>query len=86
MLSMSADLTNTDVNLQMINGDESATTGGVQYARELMKFAEAVATRDSEALITARSALHEAAGDEVVITTLRNGEQQEYTLQLAEPQ
>jgi hypothetical protein len=67
MLSMSADLTNTDVDLQMINGDESATVGGVEYARELMKFAEAVALRDEHALKHTRDALQQVAGDEVLV-------------------
>ena len=67
MLSMSADLTNTDVDLQMINGDEAATTGGVEFARELMKFAEAVASRDEDGLTQTREALAQAAGHEVLV-------------------
>ena len=67
MLSMSADLTHTDVDLQMINGDEAATAGGVEFARELMKFAEAVASRDEEALRQTREALVQAAGEDVLV-------------------
>lgn len=67
MLSMSADLTNSDVDLQMINGDETATAGGVEFARELMKFAEAVASRDEPALAQAREALLQAAGNDVLV-------------------
>lgn len=67
MLSMSADLTHTDVDLQMINGDENAAAGGVEFARELMRFAEAVASGDEEALKQSRDELHEAAGNEVLV-------------------
>lgn len=67
MLSMSADLTNTDVDLQMINGDETATAGGVEFARELMKFAEAVASGDEGALKQSRDELLQSAGNEVLV-------------------
>ena len=67
MLSLSADITESDVNLQMINGDESATTGDVDHAAALMKFAEAVASRDEAALSSARSELLEQAGAEVLV-------------------
>ena len=67
MLSMSADLTNTDVNLQMINGDEGATAGGVEHALELMKFAEALASSDETALKQSREDLLAAGGAEVLV-------------------
>ena len=67
MLSLSADITESDVNLQMINGDESATAGDVDHAAALMKFAEAVASRDEAALASARSELLEQAGAEVLV-------------------
>ncbi len=43
MLSLSADLSDATVNLQMINGDEAATAGDVAHAKALMNFAEAFA-------------------------------------------
>ena len=67
MLSLSADITESDVNLQMINGDESATAGDVDHAAALMKFAEAVASRDEATLASARSELLEQAGAEVLV-------------------
>ena len=67
MLSLSADITESDVNLQMINGDESATAGDVDHAGALMKFAEAVASRDEVALASARDALLKEAGAEVLV-------------------
>ena len=67
MLSLSADLTESDVNLQMVNGDESATGGDVVHAAALMKFAEAVACRDEAVLASARTALLEQAGADVLV-------------------
>lgn len=67
MLSLSADITESDVNLQMINGDESATAGDVDHAAALMKFAEAVASRDEAVLAGARKELLEEAGPEVLV-------------------
>jgi len=67
MLSLSADLSDATVNLQMINGDEAATDGDVTHARELMKFAEAFARRDEQALTEARSNLLREAGPEVLV-------------------
>jgi hypothetical protein len=64
---MSADLTNTDVDLQMINGDETATEGDVEFARELMKFAEAVPSRDEQALVQTREQLLQVAGNDVLV-------------------
>ncbi|MCX2980261.1 hypothetical protein EYC98_05185 [Halieaceae bacterium IMCC14734] len=60
-------MTKTDVNLQMINGDSSATAGGLEYALELMVFAESLARRDEAALTTAREALASAAGSAVLV-------------------
>jgi hypothetical protein len=67
MLSLSADINNADVNLQMINGDETATDGGVLHAKPLMKFAEALALRDEQALAQARQDLLETAGPQVLV-------------------
>ena len=67
MLSLSADLSNATVNLQMINGDEAATAGDVAHASVLMKFAEAFARRDEQELQQARQALLQEAGPEVLV-------------------
>lgn len=56
MLSMSADLSHTTVDLQLINGEEASAGGGVLYGNEIMHFAEAIARRDDDALDTARQA------------------------------
>lgn len=67
MLSLSADLTESDVNLSMINGDDTVSAGDIQYGHLLMKFAEAFAGRDEAALATARSALLDEAGAAVLV-------------------
>jgi hypothetical protein len=67
MLSLSAELSHTDIDLQIINGQENAGDGGVQYGRELMKFAEALARRDENSLAGARAELRAAAGNEVLV-------------------
>ena len=67
MLSLSADLSDATVNLQMINGDEAATAGDVAHAKALMNFAEAFALRDERALVDARAQLLEEAGAAVLV-------------------
>jgi len=67
MLSLSADISEASVNLQMINGDESATQGDVAHAKVLMNFAESLARGDEKALEQARTALLKEAGAEVLV-------------------
>jgi hypothetical protein len=70
MLSLSAEKNDSSVNLQMINGDLSATEGDVEHTAELMSFAEAIARRDDETtLLPTRETLRQAAGDAVVVDT-----------------
>jgi hypothetical protein len=69
MLSLSADLSESTVDLQMINGDEHATEGDVAHAKALMHFAESFARRDEAALGKARAALLAEAGPEVLVDT-----------------
>jgi hypothetical protein len=69
MLSLSADLLEATVDLQMINGDERATEGDVAHAKALMHFAESFARRDEAALTEARAALLADAGPEVLVDT-----------------
>ena len=64
MLSLSADISQQDVDLQVING---CGDGRVPFGRELMKFAEAIAGSDELALLSARAALLDAAGSAVVV-------------------
>jgi hypothetical protein len=67
MLRVSADETKTDINLQMINGDLEASAGDIAHAVPLMKFAEALASRDELILSDARQQLLEAAGSAVLV-------------------
>lgn len=67
MLSLSADASNADIDLKMINGDTSANMENLEFAQELMEFAAAIASRDEEALLKSRKALQDVAGWEVVV-------------------
>ena len=52
----------------MVNGNADAAVGSdLEWARELMDFAGAIASRDDEALQTTRSQLLSVAGPEVVV-------------------
>ena len=67
MLSMSADITESDVDLRLINGDQSASAGDIEHGHLLMSFADALASRDEDALAEARDALHRSAGAAVLV-------------------
>jgi len=66
MLSLSADIAESPVDLDLINGDESAAAG-IPHGPALLAFAEAIARRDEEALVLARDALQHEAGAAVVV-------------------
>jgi hypothetical protein len=66
MLSLSAEASNTDIDLQIVNGDGSASSD-VPHSAALMRFAESVASRDPQAIAAARQALFDAAGNDVVV-------------------
>jgi len=67
MLRASANVTETEVDLQGINGDADAASLGVAFGRELMEFAEAVANRNEDTLLATREQLMAAAGNDVVV-------------------
>jgi DNA-binding phage protein len=67
MLRASATTTNTDIDLQGINGDADSAAKGIEFGAELMRFAEAIARRDQAAITVARQALLENAGPAVLI-------------------
>ena len=66
MLRVSAMQNATEIDLQAINGDADGAAVGIEFGRELMRFAESVASRD-EALDQHRQALLEAAGPAVLV-------------------
>ena len=67
MLRASALTTNTEIDLQGINGDASAAGVGVEFGAELMQLGEAVAMGDEAQLSTARQQLVELAGAAVLV-------------------
>ena len=67
MLSLSADLTESTVDLTLINGDENASTGDIPHGGVLLRFAEAFASRDEALLDQARADLLAEAGAEVLV-------------------
>jgi hypothetical protein len=69
MLSLSADITESDVDLGMINGDKTASAGDIQHGSSLLNFAEAFASRDDEVLAAARETLLAEAGADVLVDT-----------------
>ncbi len=67
MLRVSAQSTETNVDLQAVNGDAQAAAQGIEYGAELLRFAEAVPGNDQLALAAARQQLLDAAGPAVVV-------------------
>ena len=66
MLRVSAMHSETEVDLQSVNGDPDGAAVGIEFGPELMRFAESVASRD-EALERYRRELLEAAGPAVLV-------------------
>ena len=67
MLRVSAMTTETEVDLQGVNGDAASAALGIEYGAELMSFAESLAQRDESGLARRRTALRQAAGDKVLV-------------------
>jgi len=67
MLRVSAITTETEIDLQGVNGNEQAAAVGIEFGGELMRFAESVARRDNHALPVSRQALLDAAGPAVLV-------------------
>lgn len=67
MLRASSLTTETEVDLQGVNGDAEAAAVGVEYGKELMQLGEAVASRDNQLLVQSRQSLLEQAGEAVLV-------------------
>ena len=67
MLRVSAMTTETEVDLQGVNGDAASAAMGIEYGAELMSFAESLAQRDEHGLARSRAVLRQAAGDKVLV-------------------
>jgi len=67
MLSLSANTTETDIDLQMVNGSTAKDAQEFPFANELARFAEAVAQRDETEISRTRHELVQAAGEVVMV-------------------
>jgi hypothetical protein len=67
MLSLSANKTDTTVDLQMVNGSAASDAQQQPFASELASFAEAVAERDSAKIDRTRNELIAVAGEVVMV-------------------
>ena len=67
MLRVSAQTTQTEIDLAGVTGSARAADQGIEHGALLLGFAEAVAQRDSVAIERAREALRVTAGEAVVV-------------------
>lgn len=67
MLRVSAQKNATDIDIHGVGGDADSADQGIEFGAQLMRFAEAVASLDQEALPPARQALLDAAGPNVLV-------------------
>jgi hypothetical protein len=67
MLRASAQTTETEIDIQGINGDTKAAALSVEYGAQLMIFAEALAGGNADELQAARESLQLCAGDAVLV-------------------
>jgi hypothetical protein len=67
MLSLSANTTETAIDLQMVNGSSASEAQGIPYADELARFAEAVTQRDAAEIRRTRDELVRVAGETVMV-------------------
>ena len=67
MLRVSATTTDTEIDLQGINGSADAASVGIEFGAELINFAASAATHDPDSLPRDRQALLEVAGSQVLV-------------------
>ncbi len=67
MLRVSAMTTETEIDLQGINGDAASAAVGIDYGAELIAFAEAIALGDADQLANSRQALLDVSGAEALV-------------------
>ncbi len=67
MLRVSAQTTQTEIDLAGVTGSARAADQGIEHGALLLAFAEAVAQRDSGLIERAREALRVTAGEAVVV-------------------
>lgn len=66
MLRVSADATDSEIDINIING-ETNDVPGIEFEQELMRFAESLASGNEADLTSARSALLKVAGPGVLV-------------------
>ena len=67
MLRGSANGSGVEVDIQGINGNVDAAALGIEFGVSLMRFAEAIVSRDTQSLKTSRKNLLDIAGPKVVV-------------------
>ena len=67
MLRVSAQTTETEIDVQGIAGDAEGAAVGIEFGAELMRFGEAVAQRDAGAMDAAREKLLDEAGPSALV-------------------
>ncbi len=67
MLRVSAQTTETEIDVQGIAGDAARAAVGIEFGTELMQFGEAVAHRAAEEITATRQALLDRAGASALV-------------------
>lgn len=67
MLRVSSMTTETEIDINSINGNEDSAAQGIEFGAELMKFAESAATRVESDMTHSREVLLQAAGGAVLV-------------------
>ena len=67
MLRGSANGSGVEVDIQGINGNVDAAALGIEFGVSLMRFAEAIVSRETQSLKTSRNNLLDIAGPKVVV-------------------
>lgn len=69
MLRVSANKTESEIDINMIMGDETPGHTDIKYAKELMEFAGSLASQNEGELKSARDNLVAVAGEAVLVDT-----------------
>ena len=67
MLRVSANVTESNIDIQMINGESPQMSSDIEFGEVLMSFASSLASRDEILLSEARSQLLSIAGADVLV-------------------
>lgn len=67
MLRASALTSQTDIDLQSINGNHQSAAKGIEFGPQLLAYAESIALRDQSKVKESRDALFEISGPLVVV-------------------